>query len=317
MTEMTELSELAPAPTATHDGGDLKPVPFRVVASWPAPAFVENLAVAPDGAVFVTVYSQNRLDRYDPATGETAVFADLPAPPMGLAHDAEGALWVTGGTMRTSPGFIWKVSPKGEVEQWAEIPDATFMNGCAIHPNGRQLLVCESNTNRILAVDMRRPGAWSTWLEDERIGPAGTYFPGANGIKIRGGVAWITVSASYEIVQAPILPDGSAGPLSVFCTELVADDFAFGASGSLYVTTHVSQTVVRIDASGARTTIAGPDQGVVGATACAFGTAPGDEQALYVSTDGGFIVPHEDVLQDAKLVRLEVGETAYPLLGER
>lgn len=314
---MTELSELAPAPTATHDGGDLKPVPFRVVASWPAPAFVENLAVAPDGAVFVTVYSQSRLDRYDPATGETAVFADLPAPPMGLAHDAEGALWVTGGTMRTSPGFIWKVSPKGEVEQWAEIPDATFMNGCAIHPNGRQLLVCESNTNRILAVDMRRPGAWSTWLEDERIGPAGTYFPGANGIKIRGGVAWITVSASYEIVQAPILPDGSAGPLSVFCTELVADDFAFGASGSLYVTTHVSQTVVRIDASGARTTIAGPDQGVVGATACAFGTAPGDEQALYVSTDGGFIVPHENVLQDAKLVRLEVGETAYPLLGER
>ncbi|MHC8381085.1 SMP-30/gluconolactonase/LRE family protein [Pseudomonas sp. LB3P14] len=311
------MSEIDFTPTGTHHGGDLKPAPFRVVASWPAPAFVENLAVAPDGTVFVTVHSQSRLDRYDPATGGTAVFADLPAPPMGLALDAEGALWVTGGTMRTSPGFIWKVSPKGEVEQWAEIPDATFMNGCAVHPNGSQLLVCESNTNRILAVDMRRPGAWSTWLEDERIGPAGTFYPGANGIKIRGSIAWITVSASYEILQAPILSDGSAGPLSVFCTEIVSDDIAFGASGSLYVTTHVAQTVVRIDASGERTTIAGPDQGVVGSTACAFGTAAGDKEALYVSTDGGFIVPHEGALQDAKLVRIEVGETGYPLLGER
>jgi hypothetical protein len=56
---------------------------------------------------------------------------------------------------------------------------------------------------------------------------------------------------------------------------------------------------------------------MVGATACAFGTAPGDERALYVSTDGGFIVPYGDVVQDAKLVRLELGECGYPLLGER
>ena len=41
--------------------------------------------------------------------------------------------------------------------------------------------------------------------------------------------------------------------------------------------------------------------GMVGATACAFGIAPGDKEALYVSTDGGFIVPYNDVLQDAKL----------------
>ena len=74
---------------------------------------------------------------------------------------------------------------------------------------------------------------------------------------------------------------------------------------------------MRIDPSGTRTTIAGPAEGVVGATACAFGKAPGDEHALYVSTDGGFIVPHENVVQDAKLVRLEVGEAGWPLLGDR
>ncbi|MDB5483476.1 MAG: Sugar lactone lactonase YvrE [Caulobacteraceae bacterium] len=305
------------APTPKHDGGGLEPAPFRVVAAWPAPAFVENLAVAPDGAVYLTVHSHSRIDRYDPATGQTAVFAELPAPPMGLALDASGALWVTGGTMRTAPGFIWRLGPNGEVEHWAELPDASFLNGCAVHPNGRELLVCESGSGRIFSVDMRRPDAWSIWLEDERIGPGDSPYPGANGVKIRGGAAWISVSARYEIVRAPILSDGSAGPLKAGFTEILADDFAFGASGALYVTTHPAQSVVRIDASGARTTIAGPDQGAVGSTACAFGTAPGDEQALYVSTDGGFIVPHEGAIQDAKLVRLEVGEAGYPLLGER
>jgi streptogramin lyase len=64
----------------THDCGDFSPVPSRVVAFWPAPAFLENVAVGPDGSVFVTVYSGNRIDRYDPTTGETGVFAELPAP---------------------------------------------------------------------------------------------------------------------------------------------------------------------------------------------------------------------------------------------
>jgi hypothetical protein len=137
------------------------------------------------------------------------------------------------------------------------------------------------------------------------------------GIKVCDSAAYITVSARSLIVCAPILTDGSAGQVEPVWREVLGDDFAFGESGSLYVTTHPAQTLVCIDPSGKRTTIAGPDQGMVGATACAFGIAPGDKEALYVSTDGGFIVPYNDVLQDAKLVRLELGESGYPLLGQR
>ena len=109
---------------------------LTTVATWKAPAFLENLAIDAEGAVFVTVYSHNRVDRYDPATGATTTFAEVPAPPMGLAFDAGGVLWMTGGTLYEGPGYIWRVERDGAVRQWCELPDATFMNGCTMHPNG-------------------------------------------------------------------------------------------------------------------------------------------------------------------------------------
>jgi sugar lactone lactonase YvrE len=110
-------------------------------------------------------------------------------------------------------------------------------------------------------------------------------------------------------------PDGRAGPIETAATHVLADDFASGASGSLYIATHPEQTVFRLDAAGNRTTVAGPEQGAVGATACAFGRAPGDQNALYVTTDGGMVAPYEGAVQEAKLLRLEVGEVGWPLIG--
>src|SRR5260370_32168700 len=92
-----------------HDGGKFAPIEAATVATWKAPAFLENLAIDPEGAVFVTVYSHNRVDRYDPATGATTTFAEVPAPPMGLAFDASGVLLMTCGTLREGPGYIWRV----------------------------------------------------------------------------------------------------------------------------------------------------------------------------------------------------------------
>jgi len=94
----------------------------------------------------------------------------------------------------------------------------------------------------------------------------------------------------------------------------MADDFAFGMSGSLYIITHPEHSLVRLDPSCARTTLVGSEHGMVGSTACAFGRAPGDEKGLYVTTDGGFLIPLESGIQDAKLVRMEVGESGWPLL---
>src|SRR5260370_28067290 len=107
--------------------------------------------------------------------------------------------------------------------------------------------------------DLREPGRWSAWLTDERLKPNHPQFPGANGIKIRDDWAWISVSGRRLILRTPLQPDGRPGPIETAATHVLADDFAFGASGSLYIATHPEQTVFRLDAAGNRPPVAGPD----------------------------------------------------------
>ena len=98
-----------------HDGGRFAPIETTTVATWKAPASLENLGIDGEGAVFVTVYSHNRVDRYDPATGATTTLAELPAPPMEFAFNADDVLWVTDGTLYERPGFICRGERTGAV----------------------------------------------------------------------------------------------------------------------------------------------------------------------------------------------------------
>jgi hypothetical protein len=132
--------------------------------------------------------------------------------------------------------------------------------------------------------------------------------PGRQRDQAANNHAWISVTDRDLIVRVPVRGDGTAGPLEVAAERLRGDDFAFAASAALYVATHPANTALRLAADGTRTTVAGPRQGAVGSTACAFGRAPGDEGALYVSTNGGLWAPYDGQVQEAKLLRLEVGE---------
>jgi len=53
------------------------------------------------------------VDRYEPGDRATTTFAQVPAPPMGLAFDAGGVLWMTSGTLYEGPGCIWRVERTG------------------------------------------------------------------------------------------------------------------------------------------------------------------------------------------------------------
>ena len=297
-----------------HDGGHWAPVASEVVASWPQGHFAENLAVDASGAVYVSLHSHNRIDRFDPKARRVEEFAQLTAPAAGLAFDAAGSLWVTGGAVGQAPGYVWRIR-FGQPELWVEIPDAVFMNGCTPHLDGRDLLVCESVTGRILAIDQTEK-RWSVWLQDDRLRPKSAQMPGANGIKLHDGWVWISITDQDRIVRSKIAADGSAGPMEVVAEKLRADDFAFGESGAAYIATHPAQTVLRLHPDARRETVAGPREGAVGSTACAFGRRAEDRTSLYVTTTGGLRYPYRGEVQHAKLLRLNVEECGQSLLPQ-
>ena len=185
-----------PEPFPGHDGGVWEPAPCKIVASWPVGHFAENLAVSRTGEVFVSLHSHRRVDRYVPTTGSLAVYVEFPAPVSGLCFDETGVLWATGGTVGEPPGYVWRVSPGGRLESWAEIPDAVFLNGCTPHLDARAILVCESVTGRIFKVDLATR-TWRVWLSDSRLRPSNPQTPGANGIKLKAGYAYISVSYTH------------------------------------------------------------------------------------------------------------------------
>ena len=93
------ITTIPPDAFPGHDGGQWAPVASEVVASWPQGHFAENLAVDAAGAVHVSLHSHHRVDRFDPQTRQVEEFARLAAPAAGLAFDAAGSLWVTGGAV--------------------------------------------------------------------------------------------------------------------------------------------------------------------------------------------------------------------------
>jgi len=288
-----------------HDSGAWLPVLSQIVAAWPVGHFAENLAMAANGDVFVTIHTHSRIDRWHAATGEVTTFATFPAPVAGIACAPDGILWVTGGVLGQAPGFIWKLGPDGQPMEWAQVQDAVFLNGCTFHPDGRHLLVCESMTGRVLAIDLTQPGHWSVWITSDELRSASAQVPGANGVKILGDHAIVTVTDKSRVLRAVVLADGSAGPLEPFAENLRADDFAVAADGTLYITTHPANSVLRLAPDGSRTTIAGPAEGAVGSTSCALAG-----HKLFVTTNGGLWSPYRGVPQEAKLLCLDLSSPA-------
>lgn len=286
-----------------HDAGTLALAESTVIASWPPGTFAENLAVAEAGDIFVTIHNASQVVRIT-RNGDVSPHASFPVPVAGIAFDSQDVMWVSGGTPGTAPGSIWKVTHDGCVSQWCEIPEAMFLNGMTMHPDGRHLMVAESLLGQVIAVDTANP-RHRVWLRHKLLAPREIgQTPGANGIKFLGGYAYISVTDRNIIVRADVMEDGRPGAVEMVAERIRADDFAVGADHALYIATHPANSLLRLAIAGGRTTLAGPEQGMAGATAVAFGRSEEDADCVYVTTTGGLFAPIDGVIQPARLVRV-------------
>lgn len=124
------------------------PAAAQTVREIPLPitTFPAGIAVAPDGAVWISIMQADRLLRFDPGSGHfTAFNLSLQSLPRGLAVDGRGRVWFAA----TGRGYIGRLDPTNrKVEEFA-LPSI-------IRPGGNIPVPWA------LALSRREPKVWST-----------------------------------------------------------------------------------------------------------------------------------------------------------
>lgn len=284
-------------------------VPYQLIASFPVNTFLENLAIAPDGTLFVTNHEVGQILRIT-TEGDHSVFASTDGKVTGIAFAPDGGLVVTGWNTEGVPILLY-AAPNGAVEPLVTLSDAQFLNGITPLAVG-QYAIADSYRGCIWRLD------WATrqvslWLEHPLLARSRSDnpFPAANGIKRFGNSLYVSNTEKMLLLKIAIAADGQPQEPTIFVAPTNIDDFAFDQEGNLYAATHIYNSILRITLQGETTTIAEAEQGVIGSTAVAFGRQPNDVNSIYVVTNGGMFMPPAGGAVPAAMIRLEVGKPGY------
>ncbi|MCC5643195.1 gluconolactonase [Nostoc sp. CHAB 5824] len=283
----------------------------KVITSFPVNTFLENLAIAPDGTIFVSNHEVGKIVRITP-DGNQQIHATFEGKVSGLAFTTNGDLVATGWNGDSIP-VVSLVKNDGTVETLLTLPDAIFLNGI-IPLSGTQYLTADCYRGAIWLIDIaQRRG--SIWLEHPILARSNSesVMPAANGLKRFGDFLYVSNTEKMLLLRIPVDIADQPGEPEIFVEQTNIDDFAFDVEGNLYGATHIYNSVVKIATNGSTTIIAQAESGVIGSTAVAFGQREGDRTAIYVVTNGGMFLPPPTGVVPANVVRLEVGKAGYPL----
>lgn len=295
-----------------HRAGEEERLPAELVAQWAAGAFLENVVALTMGDLIVTEASDYAIYRVSPR-GEVSVFNDDPLKPAGIAVDIDGTIVATGTDEADRP-HVFVFAPDGEVTERIAVPGGRFLNGAAFLAPG-VLLVADSAAGVIHRVGLD-DGSVGVWLDHEALAQdpeRSELIPGANGIKLRDGAAYVSNTSKLTMLRVPLLGENhGAGEPEVMAEDVLVDDFAIAADGAIFAATHIFDTVVRLDPDGSVTTVATAEDGVRGSTAMAFDRRAGLTGSLYVVGDGGVYLEPETA-GPANVVRLDTGGAGLSL----
>jgi sugar lactone lactonase YvrE len=290
-----------------------------VVATFPTGIFMEGIAVDRQGTLYATILGLGRAPDQLWTRTRTGVVNTINLSAQNLAVDPSGRVWasVSSGNPQdpqTLQFHLERLNADGTRTMGATFRKGASPNGITFDPAGN-LYAADSALGILWRV---KPGGVDpeVWLQDARFAPKGPQgIPGVNGIKVFERAVYTPNSSSGEFFRVSINADGGAGAVSLRATGVPGDSFAFDAAGNAFVTTHVFNTVVRVDTQGNKTVLGNVKNGIVGATDAAFGVGA-DRTGLYVVQDGGAfldLVPPafakafpQDRAAPA-IVRLEVG----------
>jgi sugar lactone lactonase YvrE len=276
-----------------------------IVSEYPVGTFLENLIVEGD-TIVATDYVAKALYRINRTTGERTTIAQLPNHAPGVAARPKGGYVLTGATVEGKP-VVFGVTKAGAVSVLAQLPEGAFPNGISRF-DGDRYIVADSARGAIYLVDAAK-GTVSTWFQDPILTSDGVvkpFIPGANGVRRHGKFVYVSSMQRELLLRVAINRNGSAGAVETVANSVFLDDFAVARDGTVYGTTHIFDSVVRIRPNGEVTTIATHDQGLLGPTSAYFGPEGNGNQVLYVTNNGQLYVQPAGGPGTGRIVRIDL-----------
>ncbi|QGI69204.1 hypothetical protein CEK26_013161 [Fusarium fujikuroi] len=293
------------------------------------PTWFENISLRPRGTILATRLDVPEVWEIDPekSTGSKILRVllpdDIPNPALtGICCLKPDVFAVAAGSFdmlgvaKSKPGSwsIWVADLAGEqakVTKIADMPEIGMINGIATWDENTALITdCLYGKVYKLSV---ATGSYNVALEDDTFTiPADAPFQvGLNGIKVHRFAeqtyVYYTTTSRFCVYRVPVTQQVQAeGPIETLAPGLVADDFALACDGTMYVCTNISNTVVRIPATGGKAVVVAGEAkafDVAGSTACVFGEYEG---VLYISTSGANAVPVDGKTEPAKIVEVRL-----------
>ena len=292
------------------------------------PTWFENITIRPNGTLLATRLDIPEVWAIDPSTSTGKSVLRLPpssAPTNALTGICEVTpdVFAIGSIIYDLPGgtgpkagscAVWLADLTGEdvkLKKIIDTPEIAMINGMATW-DSKTLLITDCLNGKIYKLDVET-GAHSIALEDETMTlPPDAPVPFAiNGLKVHRTASqayvYYTTTTRASVYRLPVTADlQPSGPVETLAQGTIADDIAVANDGTVYVCTNITNTVIRIPASGGEfVKIAGEEKGMelAGSTACVLSA---DEKTLYVSTAGGNATPVDGKTEPAKVVEIRL-----------
>ena len=255
----------------------------------------ENLAIARDGTIYVSLAFASEIRRIAPDGAQrTLTIPTMGGITVGVAIDRdESGLDVAVRSPDPAAAGIWRVplSSFADPIRIGALPTSSFPNGIAFDSAGN-LFIADSNLGAIWRLAPKASQA-TVWSEGPLLAPTGASFmnfplPGANGVKVRHSRVYVSNTSTDNILTIPIRPDGETGQVAVRFTGIEADDFAIATNGDLYVGENPPSELVRVTPSGDVTPLATQADGLDNPSAVAFDPRPGERKQLYITNSAYF-----------------------------
>jgi len=257
------IGVLSAAPASAWDRGDVDVLAVLPDVTPGVPSSVEGLTVGPDDNIYVTSFGFNAKGAI--ASGNSVLFVIKPngnlvrkvpianSSPhtLGLAFNpVNGYLLV----LDFGAGKVLHVNPvTGASTDFTPVVPGSGLNALTFDKYGNVYI--SDSFNGVIWKTGPGGGSPTAWNSDPLLQPGTGLTPpfGANGVEFNnaGTILFVANTATHQIIQIPVNPNGTAGTASIFITGINAPDgIAIDRKDNLWVCANQEDDIIVLDKTG-------------------------------------------------------------------